>query len=75
MNNYRIKVKEISEVEYIVAANSQKEADDIFSRWADSHQEWIYDDLADNSFGWEYSLAEIVDYPCEPDIKEEMIEE
>ena len=66
MNKYSITVKEVSEVDYVIEANSEEEAEKLFSNWVDSHQEWVYDDLSENSFGWEYSDALECDF--EPDI-------
>ena len=75
MNNYTIIVKELSEVAYIVRAESPEKAEELFEKWADSHQGWVADDLMDNSGGWEYSKPELAMMECEPDITYESLSE
>ena len=75
MNKYTITVKEEFEATYIVEAETPEKAEELFNQWADVHQEWIADDLIDNSYGWEFGKAEPVMMDCEPDITYEDLEE
>ena len=69
-------VREISEVEYVVEAKSAEEAEEMFNKWVEDHQALVYDDLADNSYGWEYSYGGLArDQSCCADVAKNEIGE
>jgi len=66
---YIMNVKEVSEARYVIEADSEEEANNLFYEWAEDHQDWIYDDLADCSNGWEYSSDGLAaDQSCDADV-------
>lgn len=68
---YEITVTETCEATYVVEADNPEEASNIFSEWADTHSEWIGDDLMDGTFGWEYSDPIETNECCYADIRKE----
>ena len=58
MAKFEITVTETCRTAYVVEADNSQEALELFEKWADHHQEWIYDDLLDGSCGWDYSTCE-----------------
>ena len=71
MNKYSITVSELSEATYIVEAETPEAANELFNKWADKHQQWIYDDLMDCCYGWDFSEAELTTTERTPDVTNE----